>query len=103
MRMLGELKMVPWGLIVFVIGLLYGWLSPGRQNKSALFRTGVYIGVLVAVVFGIIGLLLNANPLGVGAGILGFIIAVVILSLLFILGVWLGDLIEGASGRSRVN
>lgn len=89
-----------WGLLVFVIGIFYGWLSPGRQNKSALFKQGVLIGLVLAIVFALIGFLFNTNPLGLGTGFIWFVVSAIILSLLFVLGVWLGDMIEGA-GRRR--
>jgi VIT1/CCC1 family predicted Fe2+/Mn2+ transporter len=94
--------MVPWGLIVFVVGILYGWLSPGRQNKGYLFKQGLVIGLVLALVLALIGWAAGANPLGLAMGdALGIFLAVVILTLLFILGAWIGDLIEGPT-RKRV-
>jgi uncharacterized membrane protein len=89
-----------WGLVLFVVGIFYGWLSPGRQNKSQLFKQGILIGLVLAIAFAVIGYLFHSNPLGVGTGFVAFMISALILSLLFVLGVWLGDLIEGA-GRRR--
>ena len=86
---------VPWGLLTFVIGLLYGALKRGRQDKSALFMQGLVIGIVLAIVLIVIGVLTNAPALGFG-GALGIIVAAVVLSLLFVLGVWIGDLITGA-------
>jgi hypothetical protein len=97
----GEKNMIPWGLVLLVVGILYGWLSPGRQDKSRLFKSGFLVGIVLSIVFAVIGLLVGASPLGVGTGVLGVILAAIVMSLLFILGVWLGDLIEG-SGRQRV-
>lgn len=91
-----------WGLLTFVIGLLYGWLSPGRQNKGQMFKTGLLIGIVLALVLGLIGYVANSNPVGFGTGMLGIFLSVLILTLVFVLGVWIGDLIEGASrGRHR--
>jgi len=102
--MRGDLMAVPWGLVVFVIGIVYGWLSPGRQNKWALFKTGALIGIVLALVFALLGFLIDANPLGMGGGFLGFIVSFLILTLLFVIGVWIGDLLERAfsPGRRRV-
>lgn len=91
---------IPWGLVTFVIGLLYGWLSPGRQNKGYLFKTGLLIGLVLALVFGILGWVTNSNPLGIAAAdMLGIFLSVVVLTLLFVLGAWIGDLIEGGTRR----
>jgi hypothetical protein len=68
-----------------------------------LFKNGFLIGVILAIVLAVIGLLSGVNPLGVAGlgGILGVIITAVVLSLVFILGVWIGDLIEGGTTRRR--
>jgi len=92
-----RLANVPWGLIVFVIGIAYGWLTPGRQSKRELFKKGLLWGLLVAAVMFLVGLFApRFNPLGLGGmGVFGTIIAAIVLSLLFVLGVWLGDWLEG--------
>lgn len=91
---------VPWGLIVFVIGIAFGWMTPGRQSKRELFKKGLLWGLVIAVVMFVIGLVApQFNPLGLGSmGFFGTLIAAIVLSLLFILGVWLGDWFEGRRG-----
>lgn len=88
-----------WGLLAFVIGLLYGWLKPGRQDKSQLLMRGLVIGLIIGLVLALLGFAIGSNPVYVGSGILGIILGVVIISLLFVLGVWLGDLIEGSKSQ----
>lgn len=89
---------VPWGLVTFIIGLFYGWLSPGREAKWALLKTGLLIGLVLALVFVLLGFLVGATPLGLGGG-LSIFVSVVVLTLLFILGAWLGDLIERSTTK----
>jgi hypothetical protein len=88
-----------WGLLAFVIGLLYGWLKPGHQDKSQMMVRGLVIGLVLAIVLVLLGFAFGSNPVGVGSGFLGIFLGVVIITLLFILGVWLGDLIEGNKSR----
>jgi cation transporter-like permease len=90
-----------WGIIAFVVGIAYGWLARGRQDKSRLFVTALIWGFVIALVLALIGLLVGQSAIGLGQGVVGFFISVLIISLLFILGVWIGDLIEGASKRRR--
>lgn len=91
-----------WGLLIFVVGLLYGWLTPGRQDKGRLFMNGLVIGLILAVLLALLGGAINANPLPVGTGIVGTVLTVVVLTVVFILGAWLGDLLEGnRSSRYR--
>jgi hypothetical protein len=92
---------IPWGILTFVIGIVYGAIKAGKQDKSALFVQGLIIGVILAIVLIVIGIVTNSPALGV-AGALGMIIAAVVLSLLFVLGVWIGDLITGSRRRHVV-
>ncbi|HUR26217.1 MAG TPA: hypothetical protein VM327_09425, partial [Candidatus Thermoplasmatota archaeon] len=84
-----------WGLLVFLVGLAYGALKRGRQDKSSLFMQGLVIGIVLAIVLVVIGVLTHAPALGF-TGAFGIVITAIILSLLFVLGVWVGDLISGA-------
>ena len=84
-----------WGLLVFLVGLLYGALKRGRQDKSSLFMQGLVIGIVLAIVLVVIGVVTGAPALGF-TGAFGIVVTAVILSLLFVLGVWVGDLITGA-------
>ena len=83
-----------WGLLVLVIGGLYGFFTPGRENKSRLFIKGVIIGVVVAVIFALLGGLSGSAPLGIGSGFVGIIIDAIILSLLFVVVSFIGDWLE---------
>ncbi|HLF16493.1 MAG TPA: hypothetical protein VI796_03565 [Candidatus Thermoplasmatota archaeon] len=91
-----------WGLLALVIGVLYGWLKPGHQDKSQIMMRGLVIGLVVGVVLALLGVAVGSNPVYFGSGFLGIVLGVVVITLLFILGVWLGDLIEGKSSRRSV-
>ena len=84
-----------WGLLVFLVGLAYGAFKRGRQDKSSLFMQGLVIGIVLAIVLVVIGVLTGAAALGM-TGAVGIIVTAIILSLLFVLGVWVGDLVTGA-------
>jgi uncharacterized membrane protein YadS len=87
---------VPWGLVVFLIGIAYGYMSPGRQDKSQLFKKGLLWGLIIAIVVALLGFFFNANPLGLADnGFFGILISAIVLTLVFIVGVWLGDMVEG--------
>ena len=90
---------IPWGLVAFLVGLAYGAFARGKQDKSQLFKTGLLIGLVVAVILVIIGVVTGAPALGLGGGLMAVLTAL-ILAALFVLGVWLGDLITGARRRT---
>ena len=89
---------VPWGLVAFVVGILYGALKAGRQDKSDLLKQGLVIGLVVALVLALIGFFTGYGALGVAGG-LAVLWTTLILTLLFVLGVWLGDLFTGNRKR----
>lgn len=89
-----------WGLLVLLFGGLYGFFTPGRENKARLFLNGVLIGVVIAVIFALLGGWSGSAPLGIGSGFVGIIIDAVILSLLFVIGAFIGDWID-SSRKSR--
>ncbi|CAG0955294.1 hypothetical protein METP2_00464 [Methanosarcinales archaeon] len=87
--------------LTFVLGIIYGYVSPGRENRGALLRKGLIIGVVLAIILVAVGLFVGGTIMTL-SGISVFI-EVVILTVLFIIGTWIGDWIEGRSRtRSRV-
>jgi cation transporter-like permease len=86
-----------WGWIALFVGIAYGWAKPGRQDKLSILKTGVLVGIVLAIIFAVIGFAVNYNPLGFGdTGIIGTFVAFVVLTIAFIIGVWIGDWLEGA-------
>jgi len=91
---------VPWGLVVLLIGVLYGYFTPGRQDKMKMLKMGVIIGIVLGLLFGLIGYLAGQSALGFGNDVVGTFIGIVVMTILFVVGVWVGDLIEGAPKRT---
>jgi len=89
-----------WGVLALLIGFLYGWLKPGHQDKSQILVRGLIFGLIVGLVLAVLGYAIHSNPVYVGSGILGIVLGVVIITLLFVVGVWVGDLVEGRPKRS---
>lgn len=91
-----------WGFLVFLIGLAYGWMSPGRQDKSRLFTRGLLIGIGIAIVAALLGFFFGSNPVtaSTNMGFFDVVWTAIVLSLAFILGVWIGDMFEGRRART---
>ena len=90
-----------WGLLIFLVGLLYGWMTPGRQDKGRLLWNGFLMGIVVALVVALLGAALDSAPLPLGFGIVGMVLIILILTIVFVVGAWLGDLVEGAIHKDR--
>lgn len=90
-----------WGILAFVVGILYGWLKPGTQDKSKMLLHGLVIGLVVGFVLAVLGVIaFGSNPIGLGSGFLGVVLGALLVTMLFVLGVWIGDLIEAKAHRT---
>ena len=91
-------------LLVFIVGLIYGYVKPGKEDRMALLKKGAIYGIILGIVFGIIRVFLvpqwyrffygGERLFAVTA--IGTFISVVILVIIFIIGTFIGDLVEGA-------
>lgn len=86
--------MVLFEALTFVIGIVYGYASPGKEDKWGIFKTGLLVGLVLAVIFGLLGFFLPVPGLGLGSGFVSILISVIVLTIIFIVGVWIGDLLE---------
>jgi len=90
-------------ILAFLIGLVYGYVKPGKEDRIALLKKGIIYGIIIGIVFGLIMFLAATYLGGFGAGLLFFaggiiviFISVVVLVIIFIIGTFIGDLLEAA-------
>jgi hypothetical protein len=92
---------VPWfEILIIIIGIIFGYVRPGKEDKWALLKNGIIIGLILGIIFAILGLVLTPfiGVIGLGFGIaggIGILISIIILTILFIIGVFIGDFLEG--------
>jgi hypothetical protein len=85
-------------LLVLIIGIAYGFLHRGREDKWGLLKMGGVIGIVLGIIFALVSFFFMPGFLGIGAGLIGGIgifIAIVLLAIIFVVGVYIGDVIEG--------
>lgn len=88
--------MIPiFEILAFVIGLIYGYAKPGKENRWELFKKGVMFGVILGIIFGLIGFFVGGLLLFAVSAI-GIFIEVVFLVIIFIIGTFIGDILEAA-------
>jgi len=83
-------------ILIFIIGIIYGYRKPGKEDSSALLKKGVVIGIILGAIMVVLGLLSGSRGillLGSLAGAVVFI-EVIILAVLFIVGTYIGDMLE---------
>jgi hypothetical protein len=92
-------------LLIIVIGIIFGYVRPGKENKWILLKNGIIIGIILGIIFALLALVLapviGVFSLLVGLGGIAIFIEIIILTVLFIIGTFVGDFIEGAlKGKS---
>ncbi|NJD53352.1 MAG: hypothetical protein FIB07_10850 [Candidatus Methanoperedens sp.] len=82
-------------ILIIIIGIIYGYMKPGKEDRSALLKRGVVIGIILGAIMVVLGLLGGRAILLLGslAGVIVFI-EVIILAVLFIIGTYIGDMLE---------
>jgi len=82
-------------ILVIIIGIIYGYMKPGKEDRSALLKKGVVIGIILGAILVVLGLIGGKGILLLGtlAGVVVFI-EVIILAVLFIVGTYIGDMLE---------
>ncbi len=86
---------MPWGLLIFLAGLLFGAFGPSRLRKFRLLKHGLLVGIALAVGLAIVGSLTGQPALGVG-GAVAIIWGVLVMTGVFILGAWIGRILGPA-------
>ena len=80
-------------ILAFIIGLVYGYVKPGKEKRWELLKRGFVYGIILGLILGFFGLLRGGLVLSVKTTI-GTLIEVVILTIMFIIGTFFGDLLE---------
>ncbi len=82
-------------IFAFLIGLVYAFVRPGKEDRSRLLRNGVIIGVILALILVGLGVLTGGAVLLIGTVVgIYLLIEIVILTILFIVGTYIGDWLE---------
>ena len=85
-------------ILAFIVGLVYGYVKPGKEKRWELFKKGIVYGIILGIIFGIIGFLVGGLFLFAATAI-GMFIEVIFLVIIFIIGTFIGDILEVAIKR----
>jgi len=82
-------------ILIIIIGIIYGYMKPGKEDRSTLLKKGVVIGIILGAIMVVLGLIGGRGILLLGSlvGAVVFI-EVIILAVLFIIGTYIGDMLE---------
>jgi hypothetical protein len=80
-------------LIIFIAGVIYGYITTGKQDRFKLLKNGLILGASIGVIFGALNLT-NKGLAGFGTTFIMSVYWVGILTVLFIGGTIVGDVLE---------
>ena len=82
-------------ILIIIFGIIYGYMKPGKEDRSALLKKGVVIGIILGAIMVVLGLIGGRGILLLGTlvGAVVFI-EVIILAVLFIIGTYIGDMLQ---------
>jgi len=82
-------------ILIIIIGIIYGYMKPGKEDRSALLKKGVVIGIILGAITIVLGLLGGGGFLLFGSIVgVAIFIEVIILAVLFVIGTYIGDMLE---------
>ncbi len=84
-------------LLAFLLGIVYGVLHPGREDRIGMLKKSIGIGVLLGLIFGILIALFLPGILSVfalGITVFAFLVLVLSIAIPFVIGTLIGDIIE---------
>jgi|Deesub1362A_J573_1020465.scaffolds.fasta_scaffold00104_30 Na+/phosphate symporter len=90
--------MPPLEILAFVVGIIYGFLNPGKEDRIKLLKKAIVIGIGIGLIIGAIAAIF-LPIIGIfiaGAGIIAFTFLSIYLAIFFILGSFIGDMLERA-------
>ncbi|MDD1656910.1 MAG: hypothetical protein LUQ41_00405 [Methanomicrobiales archaeon] len=84
-------------LLILIIGIVFGYLRKGKEDFMGLLKQGAIVGIIFAVIFGLLAYFLAPGGISLATGFMGAIgifIGIIILVIIFIIGAFIGDYLE---------
>lgn len=90
--------------VIVLIGVIYGFFRKGTEDYWQLLKRGIIIGLAIGIIIVIAGLVAGGLMAGLIGGVIGGFLAgigglsvmvfIVIVTIEFIVGVFIGDILE---------
>ncbi len=84
---------IMFDLIVFILGIVYGYITQGQEDKRRLFKHGLFLALGVGIGFGGISMTYNGLA-GFGATFIMSVYWIILFTILFVGGTIIGDFLE---------
>ncbi len=85
-------------LLNFIIGIAFGFFHHGKEDFMGILKNGAIIGIVLGIIFVLVSMFLVPGGISISVGFLGvfgIFIEIMIFVLIFIVGAFIGDWLEG--------
>jgi hypothetical protein len=85
-------------LLNFIIGITFGFFHHGKEDLTGILKNSAIIGIVLGIIFVLISMFLIPGGISIGVGFLGvfgIFIEIMIMVIIFIVGAFIGDWLEG--------
>ena len=85
-------------LLNFIIGISFGFFHRGKEDLMGILRNSAIVGLILGIIFVLVSMFLvpGGTSIGVGfLGVFGIFIVIIIYVVIFIVGAFIGDRLEG--------
>jgi uncharacterized protein YacL len=86
--------------IAIFLGIIYGYVKPGREDRIGLLKKGLVIGLIIGVIIGLLSAFLVSHALFSGLAFIGAgfitVFVVFLFTIFFLIGTFIGDFLEHA-------
>jgi hypothetical protein len=85
-------------LLNFIIGIAFGFFHHGKEDLTGILKNSAIIGIVLGIIFVLVSMFLlpGVTSTGVGfLGVFGIFIEIMIFVIIFIVGAFIGDWLEG--------
>jgi hypothetical protein len=85
-------------LLNFIIGIAFGFFHHGKEDLLGILRNGAIAGIVLGIIFVLLSALLVPEGISISIGFLGvfgIFIQIIIFVIIFIVGAFIGDWLEG--------
>ena len=86
-------------LLNFIFGMAFGFFHHGKEDLMGILRNGAIAGIILGIIFVLVSMFVVPGDLSISVGFLGvfgIFIEIIIFVIIFIVGAFIGDWLEGA-------
>ena len=90
-------------LLNFILGIAFGFFHRGKEDLAGILRNGAIAGIILGIIFVLFSIFFVPEGTSISVnflGVFGIFVEIIIFVLIFIVGAFIGDWLEGFKKRT---